>query len=107
MIHTTVFRSAASLLSIRILRLDYKAGMSLPRRPTYDWCRNPITGEYAERLFNPFALAKMLRDAGFRARVRQFFRKFPLNLTNSSRLWPLNYVLFNVRPQFIVYGEKV
>jgi hypothetical protein len=66
-----------------------------------------MTGEYAERLFDPFALAKQLRHAGFRTKVRHFYRKFPLNLFNSIRFWPLNYLLFNVRPQFILFGEKM
>jgi 2-polyprenyl-3-methyl-5-hydroxy-6-metoxy-1,4-benzoquinol methylase len=93
---------------IETLAKNFKMGMPLPKRPDYDWCRNPITGEYAERLFDPFALMKQLQQAGFRkTKVRHFFRKFPLNLTNAIQFWPLNYILFNVRPQFILYGEKV
>jgi 2-polyprenyl-3-methyl-5-hydroxy-6-metoxy-1,4-benzoquinol methylase len=91
---------------IETIATNFKIGMPLPVRSVYDWCRNPVTGEYAERLFDPFALAKLLRDAGFRTKVRHFFRKFPLNVANSIQFWPLNYLLFNLRPQFIVYGEK-
>src|SRR5262249_47972319 len=50
---------------IETLAANYKPGMKLPVPPEYDWCRNPETGEYAERLFDPFALADLLKRAGF------------------------------------------
>jgi 2-polyprenyl-3-methyl-5-hydroxy-6-metoxy-1,4-benzoquinol methylase len=92
---------------IETIATNFKNGTHLPSRPDYDWCRNPITGEYAERLFDPFALARCMQRAGFRAKVRHFFRKFPLNLANQIQFWPLNYLLFNLRSAFIVCGEKV
>ena len=91
---------------IEKLAANFKNGMPLPERPEYDWCRNPLTGEYAERLFDPFVLADLLRQVGFKANVRHFFRKFPLNLTNGIRFRPLNLALFNLKSDFILYAEK-
>lgn len=91
----------------RVAREYRVMGSPLPKRPELDWCRNPETGEYAERLFNPFELADMMRHRGFvRTRVRHLFRKFPLNLLNPIQFKPLNMALFNVRPLFVVYGER-
>jgi hypothetical protein len=92
---------------IEQLAVNFKPGMPLPTKPDYDWCRNPLTGEYAERLFDPFVLANVMKRAGFRTRVRHFFRKFPLNLANSIQFRPLNYLLFNMRSVFVLYGEKM
>lgn len=106
----TIVDATAGLLKpeIETIARTYQMGMPLPLGSDYDWCRNPITGEYAERLFDPFALLKKLQHAGFRkTKVRHFFRRFPLNLANAIQFWPLNYLLFNVRPHFILYGEKV
>jgi SAM-dependent methyltransferase len=92
---------------IEKLAVSYKDGMPLPNRPRIDWCRNPDTGEYAERLFDPFALAAMLRKRNFkRVQVRHYFRRLPLNFFNGIQFPPLNKALFNVRPQFIIYGER-
>jgi len=92
---------------IERLAINYKSGVVLPTRPTHDWCRNPITGEYAERLFDPFVLATQLREAGFRAKVGHMFRKFPLTLANFIQIRSLNRLLFNLRPHFLIYGEKI
>jgi 2-polyprenyl-3-methyl-5-hydroxy-6-metoxy-1,4-benzoquinol methylase len=104
----SVVGATAGLLKADIERfaISYKPGMALPTRPKYDWCRNPLTGEYAERLFDPFALAKQLTDTGFKTKVGHFFRRFPLSLANSMQFRALNRLLFNVRPHFVIYGEK-
>jgi hypothetical protein len=67
---------------IESLARQFQPGMPLPERPKLDWCRNPETGEYAERLFDPFALADKMRRIGFKTQVRHLFRRFPLNLAN-------------------------
>src|SRR5271166_6860955 len=35
---------------IEKIAVSFNKGTPLPIRPELDWCRNPITGEYAERL---------------------------------------------------------
>jgi 2-polyprenyl-3-methyl-5-hydroxy-6-metoxy-1,4-benzoquinol methylase len=85
----------------------FRNGIPLRERPMLDWCRNPLTGEYAERLFDPFALAEMMRATGFEnVEVRHFFRRFPLRLCNGIQFRPLSRVLFKIRPPFLLYGEK-
>ena len=104
----TLVEVSAGMLTpdIEALAANYKPGMKLPMRPEYDWCRNPETGEYAERLFDPFALADLLKRAGFRTKVRHLFRKFPLNLANGIQSRTLNNLLFNLRPVFVLQAEK-
>lgn len=91
---------------IETIAINFKNSASLPKRKEIDWCRNPETGEYAERLFDPFELANMIQERGFRAKARHFFRRFPLNLANSIQFQPLNKMLFNMRPLFVIYAEK-
>jgi SAM-dependent methyltransferase len=92
---------------IEQLARTHKIGGPLPTPQDLDWCRNPDTGEYAERLFDPFALVDMLRSHGFRrAKVRHGFRRFPLNYLNGVEFRPLNLALFKLRPYFMIYGEK-
>src|ERR1039458_2801897 len=57
---------------IETIAANFTIGTVLPVKPDYDWCRNPLTGEYAERLFDPFALSELLRHAGFIPKVRHF-----------------------------------
>jgi len=101
--------ATAGLLKPEIeeIAANFRIGARLPLRPDYDWCRNPVTGEYAERLFDPYALARLLQHAGCKTKIGHLFRRFPLNLTNSIQFWPLNYLLFNLRSVFVVYGEKI
>jgi SAM-dependent methyltransferase len=103
-----VVASTAGLLKPEIekIAVNYKTGTPLPERQNYDWCRNPETGEFAERLFDPFALANKMRDAGFKPQVRHMFRKFPLRVANPIQLKGLNRLMFNIRPGFIVFGRK-
>jgi SAM-dependent methyltransferase len=91
---------------IEDLARNYRAEMNLPVVPPYDRCRNPITGEYIERLFDPYALANALTDAGFQTTVRHLFRKRPLNWLNGVQFRPLNNLLFNLRPPFVIFGVK-
>jgi SAM-dependent methyltransferase len=104
----SIVDATAGLLKTEIEQIskNYRAGMTFPVIGKYDWCRNPETGEYAERLLDPFALAEMLLAAGFKPKVRHAFRKFPLNLANSIQFPPMNRLLFNVRATFVVFGKK-
>lgn len=89
------------------LSLSYRSGATLPTPPPFSWCRNPETGEYAERLLDPFEIAEMLTARGFRrARVLHAFRRFPIRYLNSIQFRPLNRYLFNLRPSFIVTAHK-
>jgi SAM-dependent methyltransferase len=103
-----VVENTAGLLKSEIEQLarDYRPGMRFPVVGKYDKCRNPETGEYAERLLDPYELADMLKKVGFKTKVRHAFRRFPLNLTNRIQFRPVNNFLFNLRGIFIVYAEK-
>ena len=48
---------------------NYIRNRVLPKRPKLSWCRNPVSGEYCERMFNPFNLKKEIESFGFRANV--------------------------------------
>ena len=105
---TAVVDGTAGLLKSQIEEMarSYKAGIKFPELDQYDRCRNPETGEYAERLLDPFKLASMLRKEGFRkTQVRHYFRRFPLNWLNGIQFRPLNNYLFNLRSPFIVVGS--
>jgi SAM-dependent methyltransferase len=104
----TIVTNTAGLVKSEIEQLarKYYPAMKFPEIGEYDRCRNPETGEYAERLLDPYKLAQMLQDAGFRTRVRHCFRRFPLNFMNDIQLRPLNNYLFNLRGSFMVVGEK-
>jgi ubiquinone/menaquinone biosynthesis C-methylase UbiE len=92
---------------IERLARGYKLGGRLPIPPELDWCRNPDTGEYAERLFDPFALMDKMRKAGFRrVQVRHSFTRWPLRYFNAVQFRPINAALFRLRPYFMLYGEK-
>lgn len=84
----------------------YLKHRTLPTRPEFSWCRNPETGEYAERLLDPFEMVDMLRAAGFKARLRHIFRKPPFNLANGISFKPINKKLFDKRAQFALVAEK-
>jgi SAM-dependent methyltransferase len=86
--------------------LAYKATGALPTPPQFSWCRNPETGEYAERLLDPFELKDMLNKAGFRTKLGHAFVKFPQSLLNVVQLRPLSVKLFEMRPLFILCAEK-
>ena len=57
---------------------------TLPIRDEFGWCRNPETGEYSERLLDPFELAKLLKSVGFNVQLRHLFRKMPYKLFNKQ-----------------------
>jgi hypothetical protein len=81
----------------------YSRDGSLPRRPKNAWCRNPLTGEYCERQFDPFELKLQLRGIGFRVRLLQTFRRGgPLRLLSRYDCPPLNRVIFRWRASFVL-----
>ena len=89
---------------------SYVPGNSLPTRPALSWCRNPITGEYCERLLDPFEVAGFARKQGLKARVwHHRFNRMPLTLLNVINGLPLEWVnrlVFRLRPQFAVTVRK-
>jgi SAM-dependent methyltransferase len=84
----------------------FRRDASLPVRDEFGWCRNPETGEYSERLLDPFELREMLDQCGFDVRLRHLFRRMPLSLLNGVSLRPLNKLLFALRPMFVLVGRK-
>ena len=86
---------------------EFVMSQKLPVRPAFSWCRNPDTGEYAERLLDPFEIGTMLRERGFRnVRIRHAFNKFPHRLLNGIQFRPLNEFLFNKRGMFNIIADK-
>lgn len=86
---------------------QFKRNGTMPVRPEFSWCRNPETGEYAERLLDPFELREMIRAAGFRnVRLRHAFTRFPFRLLNSISFRPVNTLLFDRRGIFILVADK-
>lgn len=79
---------------------------SLPVRDEFGWSRNPETGEYSERLLDPFQLADMLKARGFKVQLRHLFRKFPFRLLNANGIRPLQKRLFNSRGNFVLVARK-
>lgn len=100
--------ATAGMLKLEIERIarTYQPGDRLPERPRTDWCRDPLTGEYAERLFDPFDLVEKLKRLKLKARVRHAFRRFPLHLLNAVSVRGINKLLFSMKPAFIVIAEK-
>jgi SAM-dependent methyltransferase len=100
--------NTAGLLKAEIadLAIAYHSGMRFPKVGEYDRCRNPETGEYAERLLDPFKLADMLRRSKFKTQVRHCFMRYPLNFANSIQFRPVNKMLFELRGEFMIVGEK-
>jgi hypothetical protein len=103
-----IVASTAGMVKPDIIKLatEYRSGMQLPTLPNFKWCRNPETGEYAERLLDPFELATMLKAHGFRARVRHTFRRFPLYLLNGISFSPVNQFLFEHKRMFVIVAER-
>lgn len=84
----------------------FKRDGTLPIRDEFGWCRNPETGEYSERLLDPFELAELMRSVGFKVQLRHLFRKIPFRLFNNTYFRPLQKFLFGKRPHFILVAIK-
>jgi SAM-dependent methyltransferase len=91
---------------IEEIAVSFNKDTRLPPRRKLDWCRNPLTGEYAERLLDPFDLADMMRRRGFSVQIRHGFSRKPFNLLNGIQFKPMNIALFNLRPLFVLVAEK-
>ncbi|MCH8806562.1 MAG: methyltransferase domain-containing protein [Planctomycetes bacterium] len=105
---TIIVDATAGLLApeIRSVAQSYGVGIELPTPPEFAWCRNPVTGEYCERQFDPFVVKQLMESCGFRTQLFHAFRRCPLNLLNRIALRPLNRWLFNVRSIFVLVGRK-
>ncbi|MBL8764642.1 MAG: class I SAM-dependent methyltransferase [Phycisphaerae bacterium] len=99
----------AGMIRPDILRsLDhFRSSGRVPSPPRHSWCRNPETGEFCERLLDPYDLAAKMESHGFRARVRHAFGRFPATLLNGVRLAPLNRALFQRKPVFVIAATRV
>ncbi|HMI41611.1 MAG TPA: class I SAM-dependent methyltransferase [Sphingomicrobium sp.] len=84
----------------------FKEDGSLPTPDPFGWSRNPTTGEYSERLLDPFELADMLKARGFKVQLRHLFRKIPYRLFNNIGIRAINKRLFALRPHFILVARK-
>jgi SAM-dependent methyltransferase len=84
----------------------YVATGELPIRPEFSWCRNPETGEYAERLLDPFELQDMLNSAGFVTTLGHAFTKLPFNYMNFIHSRMLSKAIFGKRRLFLLCAEK-
>ena len=85
----------------------YLARGELPERPKYAWCRNPLTGEYCERQFDPFNLKRRFQRHGFRVRLLQdLWRGGPLRILTHIDVALLNRILFTYRAPFVLVARK-
>jgi len=103
-----VVHATAGLIKPEIEQAAAKfvAGGTLPVRPELSWCRNPETGEYAERLLDPFAMVDGLRAAGFKVSMQHSFRRFPLTWLNHMPVRALNKLIFRKKALFLIVAEK-
>lgn len=85
---------------------EYKRTGKLPKPDKFRWCRNPETGEYSERLLDPWELKQWLKDAGFEVQLQHVFRKMPLRALNGVNFRPLNKWLFGKRALFALVARK-
>jgi SAM-dependent methyltransferase len=92
---------------IRDLSIGFRPGITLPVRPRFSWCRDPVTGEYCERLLDPFELRELAASNGLRGRLYHTYRRFPQRLLNGIQFHPLVDFLFNIRSEFVLAGERV
>ena len=92
---------------IRRLAVNFTPGDALPHPPRFSWCRNPVTGEYTERLLDPYDLMRQVKQAGFsRPSVRHLFRRFPARILNRVHYRPLNNLVFRWKPVFLLVASK-
>ncbi len=85
----------------------YLADGSLPTRPASSWCRNPITGEFCERQFDPLELKHLLRSLGFRVRLLQDIRRDGLlGWLGRIDLGWLHRPVFRYRSSFVLVAHK-
>lgn len=90
---------------IESISRQYNGGV-LPAPPALSWCRNPVTGEYCERLLDPYEVLKILKKIGFNVELRHAFRKFPFRLFNRINFKPIDKLLFYFKARFVLLGKK-
>ena len=103
-----LIKATAGMRRPEIERLadGFRRGMDLPDPPEHAWCRNPETGEYCERLLDPFELRDSLAWAGFRASVHHGFLRWPYRLANRTHMDSLDRLLFRLRPTFVLRAVR-
>jgi SAM-dependent methyltransferase len=101
-------QATAGLTRAEIVRVlgDWAPGRPWPTRPAHSWCRNPETGEFCERLLDPYDLAARLRRAGFGVSVQHLFMRAPLRWLNRTGLRWVQQALFELRPIFVLVAHK-
>lgn len=86
---------------------EYLDNGSLPTRPEYSWCRNPLTGEFCERQFDPFEVKSDLKSHGFRVRLLQDIRRGGLlGVLGRIDLGWFHRVVFKYRSGFVLVARK-
>jgi 2-polyprenyl-3-methyl-5-hydroxy-6-metoxy-1,4-benzoquinol methylase len=103
-----VAAASAGLIAHEIegIAQSYTDGGALPVPPRLSWCRDPITGEYCERLLDPFAVRDTMARNGLPARVLPVFRRTLLRPLNVFRWRPVLSLLFGVKSQFAVLARR-
>lgn len=101
-------KATAGMIDSEIVEavVAFKKSGALPTPDPFRWCRNPQTGEYSERLLDPFELRQMLKARGFKVNLRHMASRFPLSLLNGMEFKPLNKLLYARSPHFILVAEK-
>jgi len=84
----------------------FVADGTLPVRSELSWCRNPETGEYAERLLDPFEMVDGLKKAGFKVGIQHSFRRFPLTWLNHMPIRAVSKLIFRKKALFLIVAEK-
>jgi hypothetical protein len=84
----------------------FHATGELPRPPAHSWCRNPETGEYCERLIDPYETARRMSTHGFRVAVRHGFTRLPFRLYDLAHVPALSRPIFARRGMFVLVAEK-
>ena len=91
---------------IREIGLNFKTDVDLPEPPKWSWCRDPETGEYVERLLDPFQLRDDIKAAGFdRCEVRLPFRRQPLRLMNGVTIDAFQKLIFKKKADFLLLAS--
>jgi len=86
---------------------QFSLGERMPEPPAFEWCRNPVTGEYCERLLHPYGVADELANRGFKVSVEHVFGRSPLRALNRVTFRPLSDLLFNIRPGFKIVARRL
>lgn len=85
----------------------YLADGKLPKvRPLYSRLREPDSGVYGARAFNPFELNRQLVRIGFRSKVTPYFYRRPI-LSLLERYAVFNPITMRIAYTFLIRAEKL